>query len=789
MTGLRSYDRDANLPALAGDAQLCPPSIEEMLARVLRDLQLDSGPRAIEVTWEYSRWKPHVAVSALYRVRFEDGLESFVTYKRYTGDKAGQIEDWAPDDDALEAAQSGAQRRLRPFVARMDEGSCLFSFPYDRTLTGLPRVLDLQRTCRLLAREFDLGSEKLRWRRSRAEILRYKPEHRAVLRLDLVVRDERGELGPRTTIARVLEPQAAHRAFQARTSLELSGFRLGPRLIAAEERTGILFEEFLDVISGTPEDFSHAFEAGRVLADLHTRSTPSAIAAVVSDSDESLALFEIDDNLRVLASSLAGPQSTSGRRAWVHGDFHPDQLAISRTDGTLRLLDWDNLHVGDPLDDVASWIADALASPAEPDWQAASHDLLRGYAAGGAPAFDEGALRARVARELILKAAATLRRLEHNAPHKAAQLLARAQEFSPRAHPAAAPFPWGRAGLEIERRVGPGAARCVRRTEVRDDGELVFALENTPTDRWFAVRDGAVRELHPRDESALPGAPALVRACELGSGDILSWRPGRRMVVRLGRGEGLRVVKAYRRKHALKCGALTERIRADLSGRGFRVPHVLSMDAEGETLTFEFVHGRELVFEGLERFLELGQFVAHMQHDLAALELDEHSRFDELAVLDRAMRRFVLAGGELPSGFTAARRSLEGDAASQRPLVFAHRDLHDGQFLFSPDAVTLIDFDLAARAEPELDIANLVAHFHLCALQGLRGADACKALSAEAALLQGFGSGTDERSLSWFRASTHLRLYLIYALRPRWAHILPDLLALALTSAEGLEHV
>jgi len=112
-------------------------------------------------------------------------------------------------------------------------------------------------------------------------------------------------------------------------------------------------------------------------------------------------------------------------------------------------------------------------------------------------------------------------------------------------------------------------------------------------------------------------------------------------------------------------------------------------------------------------------------------------------------------------------------------LTVLHRDLHDGQFLVNGPSLALLDFDLLARGEPELDLANLTAHITLRSLQG--GVSATRANTEEAseALIEGYHSSDDEwfpTRLRLYQASTFLRLALLYTLRLPWRHLSPALI-------------
>jgi aminoglycoside phosphotransferase (APT) family kinase protein len=425
MTGLKPYARDRELPALAGEPELCPPTEAQLVELVRECLATGQEPTPVEAELVFARWKPGTAITATYRVRLDDGRTEHVTYKRYRGEKARSIEQSYVPEEPLETDAPA----LAPFAVDAQAGWCLYTLPADRALPGLARALNLQRSARLLATSF---AERLRWRRSNATLLRYKPEHRAVLRLDLALRAADESLVERRVALRVLPPLEAVRIAGARAQCladddgradEIG--TLVPRVLICEERSGLLFEEWLDVETFAGDDFTQAEHAGAALARLHKRRAPSG--AATRPRSDCAELFAFDPELARASARLPAPPRARAA-TWVHGDFHPDQVARVRADGRFVLLDLDALRGGLPVEDLAAWSADAAASGVAHDETA--RELLAGYRRAGGSLPDARELAEWCAQELRERAAAALRRLEAGALNRARHLLERAREVA-----------------------------------------------------------------------------------------------------------------------------------------------------------------------------------------------------------------------------------------------------------------------------------------------------------------------------------------------------------------------
>lgn len=120
-----------------------------------------------------------------------------------------------------------------------------------------------------------------------------------------------------------------------------------------------------------PEDDALPWsESGTLLAQLHRTAPPDLPAATptrrLAEAADRLASRRPRHRLVELARGILG-HPRPARATWVHGDWHLGQVGSDR--GGLRLLDVDDIAIGDPVWDLARpagwWAAGLLA---ESDW-------------------------------------------------------------------------------------------------------------------------------------------------------------------------------------------------------------------------------------------------------------------------------------------------------------------------------------------------------------------------------------------------------------------------------------
>lgn len=330
-------------------------------------------------------------------------------------------------------------------------------------------------------------------------------------------------------------------------------------------------------------------------------------------------------------------------------------------------------------------------------------------------------------------------------------------------------------------REGTAAGRCwrVRRAWPASDAEGASAADlevTTPGIRgvraghWSAATGAAVQS-----EPVDAGLPALTSVAA--EGVVVSWRAGRRAVVRAHGGQSF--VKVVRR--AVSVRAAHE--RAAGFAEGFALPRVIEQSGDDTRgiVRFTALPGRTLD--------EIGADPAATDDDvrrawtgwgdgwLRALAADSahlpaHTASHEAGVV----RTWTAHAARAQSVPTRARTVLDAgerivealETGRAEPMVLAHRDLHDKQVLWHDDAGPgLLDLDTASRAEGALDLGNLRAHVAFRVAQGALDASRARAATATIDTVVA-RAGVDPARLGVYEAATRLRLGCLYLFRPAW---------------------
>lgn len=336
--------------------------------------------------------------------------------------------------------------------------------------------------------------------------------------------------------------------------------------------------------------------------------------------------------------------------------------------------------------------------------------------------------------------------------------------------------------------VVPGLRELLR-IDVDDSGALVLTASGPTGTRWFTHDDRGLIERFPERDAKLPLSGHLR---ETSGWEVLSYRPARRLVAAVRRTERVNVMKGHKAGRSARAAVHQSIAEAAMRRGGFRVPRLLAHDGRNEALVFEFLAGREVSLASASAGLygELGRRLRAFQEHEGARDLKVFGACDELEVLGK-WRAKVLQVAGLPEGWDEACGRLEACLTTlEAPLLgLCHRDLHDRQVHAEAGGVTLLDFDLLCCADVALDPGNLAVHLAWRAIQGEHEADASSVRALERAFLEGLGRNAQPgfaARLAFYRASTFLRLALVYRLRPRWAPLVHELVARAATALDDL---
>jgi len=272
--------------------------------------------------------------------------------------------------------------------------------------------------------------------------------------------------------------------------------------------------------------------------------------------------------------------------------------------------------------------------------------------------------------------------------------------------------------------------------------------------------------LQPRGaDRRLPGLMPLLRRR---GAELVAHRPEKRAVVRLapsfpgaGPAEYAKVV----RPDALGKLAQTAATAAALP---VRTPAVVRTEPDVGSVVTTALPGRTL-YEllatpaAIDGCRAAGRALAAVHRAAVPPGARRHDDEDERAVLCRWSQLAQLHGVTPAFDVPEIDPADEGHSDSAK-LALVHRDFHDKQVVVDEDGdVGVLDFDLLAAGPPMVDLANLLVHLDLRALQGL----VADAAPLRTAVLEGYQpSGGQLRQLPRRERSTWQRLAAVYAFRP-----------------------
>ena len=670
--------RDAALPGLA--TVLDPLAMVAALRRVRPEIGF--GDPAID----YVRYKPGTSCLVGYRVKVDGAEVRF-------GAQARRLD--TDDKLAKACAKPGVSGPLGPGRFLIPALAIVIAvFPNDRRLPRLKRIADPAKV-RSLIRE--LAGDHRAARRSRLEMLDYRPERRCVARLV-------GEAGP-VALVKVHAKREFDRACSNAAAFSSHASLLVPIFIGRSPQWRAVAVEWICGVVAEPTP-AHAVRIGTALALLHAQDVDLAIEMPREAQVRALRTVARDlarlwpplgMRSRRLAKRLGSALlEEDGPLRPIHGDFYADQVVFAGD--RVALIDFDEAALGSPAWDLGNFIghlhyrnlAGAISAGTP---EAVGNGLIDGYrAAGGEASLREVQLQTAVS--LMRLGARPFRERDPLWPERIEQILARVEEL-------VAAAPAGTPHLSID-----PALPLIEQALDRGVAARHFGRDALEAGRWRV------------------GAATLVRH-----------KPGRRCLIE------------YRLKGADERTTLLGKMRArGADRRAYALQRELWETTFGPTATDRIMVSEPVaIVPGLGLWLQrkdpgraltdlldpatipdparIAAAIAKV-HRSGVAARRQHTMADELRILDErlsslARRRPGWArriDALMAAATLLARRALP---AVERSI---HRDFYPDHVLVHGDELRILDLDLWSAGDAAVDIGNFLGHIIEHGLR-LRGQD------------------------------------------------------------------
>jgi aminoglycoside phosphotransferase (APT) family kinase protein len=672
----RLVERDRGLPGLG--VVLDPEAVVDWLRRHGPDTGVrDARP-------QYVRYKPGTSCLVTYAVEATDG-SAVLTVKAYRPPAL---------DKLAKAARLRANTSLIGPAAIVSEDSAL-------SATVLPYDVKLRRLSDLLGPRPEKVLDDLlpgRGEAPRLHILSYKPERRAVVRVDW----SGGSAVVRVYAAREYASGAGRRIVGRPAGVQLAW------TLALHPSYPVTATEWLDGDDGTTAfgNPDRASAIGDALARLHgapctaswTRSTDDdrrRLRDVVRGLADVLPAYAA--RLNHLAGVLEECLVTTNAPALTHGDFAARQTVFTACG--VALTDLDEAAAGDPAADVGSFLADI-------EYQVMSGELDQTSADCSAAGFLEGYARVRSMPGGV-------------EAHLVAQLLrlapmpfrARMPDWQRRIEQVITRCEWLASRAPVVSRISRGSPLVRRLSTSANSTEEV-----DPAIPWLAAALDPLRVTPMFAELpwAVPGSS--VRAVH-----VIRHKRGRRCLLQYDMTGPIATALGKTRAKGLdvRTARVNELLRSAGFGEGsadaIEVPPFLGLVPPLRMWLQGAVSGQSasvLLSQGdrhlARRVIDL---IAKIQRH-GPLPGRTHTIADECRILEG---RLGACADRHPKWRERLARLLEGCESLagkllDTPLVPAHRDLHPDQVLVAGSRLVLLDLDLYTLAHPALDAGNCLAH-------------------------------------------------------------------------------
>jgi tRNA A-37 threonylcarbamoyl transferase component Bud32 len=314
-----------------------------------------------------------------YELRLEDAStgrvwDQIVTGITFGGDRTRRV--WETISLTAEPSPEATVRSAVPNFAYVPELDLLLQvFPHDLRLPALAKLMagpPPELIPFLLA---ELGSSEYELLSWTANVVQYRADMRAIVRLTIVATDPAtGQARERQFYAKVYrDAEQGRRASRAQADLHQRAAAVGPHLVVAKP---VIYDDVLrtlvtEAVSGTSlsklirrgrDSVTAVRVAARAIAEFHGLDVDASPRAIAQEMDRlheaqqflASARPDLVDDVSVIVQAVVIGLSEAPS-ALIHGDLKPDHIFI---DGDrVALIDFDLLGHADPVLDVAHLVA------------------------------------------------------------------------------------------------------------------------------------------------------------------------------------------------------------------------------------------------------------------------------------------------------------------------------------------------------------------------------------------------------------------------------------------------
>lgn len=352
----------------------------DRIREILSSRRLDPSIQINNCTVSYVRYKPQTNCLVAYEVQYVDSKSEETVNERFFGKCYLQV-DFQNAVDKATFSPEVANSMLPTVITLEDQHSIIYNCRADRTLDSLPLLFDPRKLVRLLYRvlpQYDKDTWRISDKRLRSEVVRFKPEKRALVRitsrvthratrekkdLSIYVRHYSGNQG-QIVYDNMRDLQTELGGLTNITVPEPLAYLPDKRILLLN---GVPGERLSDLLAG-PLSRDILRRTARALANLHVVAVPNVqqrtTGDLLKDAEDTAASLKclMPETRPMIDKVLAWLQelnaSTGPRGTFVHGDFYYDQVLVRNN--AVAILDFDRSYRGDPLADVGNFCAHLL---------------------------------------------------------------------------------------------------------------------------------------------------------------------------------------------------------------------------------------------------------------------------------------------------------------------------------------------------------------------------------------------------------------------------------------------